>query len=60
MISLFEELGARRGEIQSIKVAQVLAASTMKKPTILVTTLKRGGTGLTRELRLSPHWLMIF
>lgn len=30
MISLFEELGARRGEIQPITVAQVLAASKRK------------------------------
>lgn len=54
MISLFEELGARRGEVQPITVAQVLAASKLKKPKILVTTLKRGAIGLTRELRLSP------
>lgn len=53
MISLFEELGARRGEIQPITVAQVLAASGMTKPQILITTLKRGGIGSTRELRLS-------
>lgn len=55
MISLFEELGARRGEIQPITVAQVLAAKKMIKPKILVTTLKRGVIGLTRELSLSPH-----
>jgi hypothetical protein len=54
MISLFEELGARRGEIQPITVAQVLAANKMIKPKILVTTLKRGVIGLTRELSLSP------
>lgn len=54
MISLFEELGARRGEIQPITVAQVLAASKVKKPIVPITTLKRGGTGLTRELQLSP------
>ncbi|WP_028627168.1 tyrosine-type recombinase/integrase [Metapseudomonas resinovorans] len=54
MISLFEELGARRGEIQPITVAQIQAASKLKKPIILITTLKRGGTGLTRELPLSP------
>lgn len=53
MISLFQELGARRGEIQPITVTQVLAASKLKKPKILVTTLKRGEIGLTRELRLS-------
>lgn len=53
MISLFEELGARRGEIQPITVAQVLAANKMIKPKILVTTLKRGVIGLTRELSLS-------
>ncbi|MBB2885060.1 tyrosine-type recombinase/integrase [Pseudomonas sp. CT11-2] len=54
MISLFEELGARRGEIQPITVAEVLAAAKVKQPTISVTTLKRGGMGLTRALELSP------
>jgi integrase len=54
MISLFEELGARRGEIQPITVAEVLAAAKVKKPTIPITTLKRGGMGLTRALELSP------
>ncbi|MFJ5286660.1 site-specific integrase [Pseudomonas sp. NPDC088429] len=54
MISLFEELGARRAEIQAINVAQILAASKVKKPIIPITTLKRGGMGLTRELELSP------
>ena len=54
MVSLFEELGARRGEIQLITVAEVLAAAKVKKPTIPVTTLKRGGMGLTRALELSP------
>jgi integrase len=54
MISLFEELGARRGEIQPITVAEVIAATKVKKPTIPITTLKRGGIGLTRELELSP------
>lgn len=54
MISLFEELGARRGEIQPITVAQVLAASKRKKHIITITTLKRGKIGLTRELELSP------
>lgn len=53
MISLFEELGARRAEIQPITVAEVIAASKVKKPTIPVTTVKRGGMGLTRALELS-------
>lgn len=53
MVSLFEELGARRGEIQPITVAQILAASKVRNPIIPITTLKRGGTGLTRELQLS-------
>ncbi|WP_161897919.1 tyrosine-type recombinase/integrase [Pseudomonas yangonensis] len=54
MISLFEELGGRRAEIQAITVSQVFAASKIKKPIIQLSTLKRGGTGLTRELELSP------
>lgn len=54
MISLFEELGARRAEVQPITVAEVIAASKVKKPIISVTTVKRGGMGLTRALELSP------
>ncbi|WP_371229684.1 tyrosine-type recombinase/integrase [Pseudomonas sp. QE6] len=53
MISLFEELGARRSEIQLITVSQALTASKLKNPTIPITTLKRGGIGLTRDLPLS-------
>ncbi|KAB0486669.1 Phage integrase family protein [Pseudomonas reinekei] len=53
MISLFEETGARRGEIRSIMVGQVLTAAAMAKPTILLNTLKRG-EGQTRELAISP------
>lgn len=53
MISLFEETGARRGEIKSITVAQVLNAAAMVKPKILLTTLKRE-EGHTRELAISP------
>lgn len=54
MISLFEELGARRAEIQAITVDQIIAATKVKKPIITIKTLKRGGMGMTRELELSP------
>lgn len=54
MISLFEEMGTRRAETQPIMVAEVIAASKVKSPTIIVNTLKRGGIGITRELELSP------
>ena len=54
MISLFEEMGARRAEIQPIKVSQVIAASKTKMPMVHVQTLKKGITGVTRELELSP------
>lgn len=54
MISLFEELGARRAEIQAITVDQIIAATKVKKPIIAINTLKRGGMGITRELELSP------
>lgn len=52
MICLFEETGARRGEIKSITIDQVLAAAAMARPKILLTTLKRG-EGHTRELAIS-------
>ncbi|MFJ4155541.1 tyrosine-type recombinase/integrase [Pseudomonas sp. NPDC089752] len=54
MISLFEEMGTRRGETQPLMVADVIAASKVSKPTLTVKTLKRGGTGITRSLELSP------
>lgn len=54
MISLFEEMGARRAEVQTIKVSQIIAASKTKIPIISVQTLKKGGTGITRDLQLSP------
>jgi hypothetical protein len=53
MISVFEELGARRAEIQAITVAQVYALAKVKKPVLNIRTLKRGDIGLTRELELS-------
>lgn len=53
MISLFEELGARRIEIHAIKVNQIYAASKTLKPIISVMTVKRGNTEMTRELELS-------
>ena len=53
MISLFEEMGARRAEIQSITIDQIIAASKVKKPIITINTLKQGRTGITRELELS-------
>jgi len=52
MISLFEETGARRGEIRPIKVREVLAAAAMDAPKLLVTTLKKG-EHVTRELPIS-------
>ncbi len=54
MISLFEELGARRAEVQALTVGQVIAASKAKIPAVAIQTLKRGGTGITRDLELSP------
>lgn len=54
MISLFEEIGARRAETQPIMVADVIAASKVRSPTVTINTLKRGGMGITRELELSP------
>lgn len=54
MISLFEEMGTRRAETQPITVAQVIAASKVLSPNLTVNTLKRGGTGITRNLELSP------
>lgn len=53
MISVLEETGARRGEIQPITVTQVYAAAAMKKPTITLNTLKRGGD-TARDLEISP------
>ena len=35
-------------------VADIIAASKVKKPTLTVNTLKRGGLGITRDLELSP------
>lgn len=57
MIDLFEELGARRAEIQAITVAQVFALAKVAKPLLDVTTLKRGEIGLTRSLELSSDML---
>ncbi|MCP3749256.1 site-specific integrase [Pseudomonas sp. SBB6] len=54
MISLFEEMGTRRAETQPLMVADIIAASKVRKPTITVNTLKRGGLGITRDLELSP------
>ncbi len=54
MISLFEEMGARRAETQPLMVADIIAASKVKKPTLTINTLKRGGLGITRDLELSP------
>ncbi|MBM1195685.1 site-specific integrase [Pseudomonas weihenstephanensis] len=54
MISLFEEMGTRRAETQPLMVADIIAASKVKKPTLTVNTLKRGGLGITRDLELSP------
>ncbi|WP_281892152.1 site-specific integrase [Pseudomonas atacamensis] len=54
MISLFEEMGTRRAETQPLMVADIIAASKVRKPTITVSTLKRGGLGITRDLELSP------
>jgi len=54
MISLFEEMGARRAEVQPITVSQVIAASKTKMPMVHVQTLKKGRPGVTRELELSP------
>jgi len=52
MISLFEETGARRGEIRPVKVSEVLAAAAMDVPKLLVTTLKKG-EHMTREIPVS-------
>ncbi|EPL08167.1 site-specific recombinase, phage integrase family protein [Pseudomonas sp. CF150] len=54
MISLFEELGARRAEVQSITVASVISAAKVERPMITINTLKQGRTGVTRAIELSP------
>lgn len=54
MISLFEEMGTRRAETQPLMVADIIAASKVRKPTLTINTLKRGGLGITRDLELSP------
>lgn len=54
MISLFEELGARRAEVQAITVASVISAAKVERPMITINTLKQGRTGVTRAIELSP------
>lgn len=53
MLSLFEELGGRRGEIWQLTVAQILAAAKMREPILILVTLKQGGIDRTREMTIS-------
>ncbi|MBW1245516.1 tyrosine-type recombinase/integrase [Pseudomonas tolaasii] len=59
LIDVLTDTGARRSEIANLTIEDVKKAKAMAAPTLTMTTLKRGGDNVTRNIPVTPTLLQL-
>ncbi|KWU48652.1 tyrosine-type recombinase/integrase [Pseudomonas palleroniana] len=59
LIDVLTDTGARRSEIANLTIDDVKKAKAMPEPTLTMTTLKRGGDKVTRQVPVTPTLLQL-